>query len=203
METNNTIGGTNAQVKRDNSEGERRRAHPIKHFRVITKHRHTVMKHCFRAGIPIRGLLHDLSKYSPTEFLPGAKFFDGSRSPTELERAAHGYSRAWVHHKGRNRHHFEYWTDYHPVTKQMVPVKMPLKFVIEMFCDRVAACKVYKGREYDCASPYEYFARGSAKKRMHEDTGALLERLLVMLRDEGEDKTFAYIRRDLRGKKDY
>lgn len=47
-------------------------AHPIKHFITITKHRHRVMLHCFKAGIPFQGLTHDLSKYSPTEFIPGA-----------------------------------------------------------------------------------------------------------------------------------
>ena len=199
METTNKTADTNGKTEKSGAK----RAHPFKHFRVITKHRHTVLRHCLRAGIPLRGLLHDLSKYSPTEFLPSARFFDGSRSPTELERAAHGFSKAWVHHKGRNRHHFEYWTDYHPETKAIVPVKMPLKFVLEMFCDRVAASKVYKGRDYNDACPYEYFINGRAKKRMHEETAALLEKLLLMLRDEGEKKTFAYIRKEVRGKKDY
>ncbi|MBR5949561.1 MAG: catalase [Clostridia bacterium] len=161
------------------------------------------MKHCFRAGIPLRGLLHDLSKYSPAEFIPSAKNFVGTRSPNEIEREKQGFSYAWMHHKGRNRHHFEYWTDYHPVTKAMTPVKMPTKFLIEMFCDRVAASKVYKGRDYNDACPYEYFNRGSARKRMHEETSAMLEKLLIMLRDEGEKKTFAYIKKELKGKKDY
>ena len=181
----------------------KQKAHPFKHFRVVTKHRHAVMRHCFLAGIPLRGLLHDLSKYSPAEFIPSAKNFVGTRSPNEIEREKQGFSYAWMYHKGRNRHHFEYWTDYHPVTKAMTPVKMPMKFLIEMFCDRVAASKVYKGKDYHDGCAYEYFIRGSAKKRMHEDTAALLEKLLVMLRDEGEKKTFAYIRRELRGRKDY
>ena len=85
--------------------------HPIKHFLTITKHRHVVIYHCFKAGILWQGLRHDLSKYSPTEFREGAKFFLGDRSPTEAERREYGYSKAWMHHKGRNRHHFEYWTD--------------------------------------------------------------------------------------------
>lgn len=179
------------------------KAHPFKHFRVVSKHRHAVMRHCFLAGIPLRGLLHDLSKFSPSEFIPSAKNFVGTRSPNEIEREKQGFSYAWMHHKGRNRHHFEYWTDYHPQTKQMMPVKMPTKFLIEMFCDRVAASKVYKGKDYDDSCPYEYFNRGSARKRMHEETAAMLEKLLIMLRDEGEKKTFRYIRKELRGKKDY
>ena len=122
-------------------------SHPFRHYRTITKHRHRVIAHCFRAGIGFRGLFHDLSKYSPTEFLPGAKYYQGTRSPNEREREALGYSAAWMHHKGRNRHHFEYWTDLNMQTKRYEPVKMPVRYVKEMFCDRVAASKIYQGRQ--------------------------------------------------------
>ncbi|MDE6031823.1 MAG: catalase, partial [Oscillospiraceae bacterium] len=117
----------------------------IGHFRTITRHRHKVIAHCAKAGIFWQGLLHDLSKYSPTEFWQGVKYYQGTRSPNEGEREAYGYSLAWMHHKGRNKHHFEYWTDYYPPTKTVQPVKMPLRYVAEMFCDRVAASKVYMG----------------------------------------------------------
>ena len=82
------------------------------HFCTITRHRHQVIKHCKKAGILWQGLRHDLSKYTPTEFIPGVKFYTGHRSPNEGEREVFGYSKAWMHHKGRNRHHFEYWVDY-------------------------------------------------------------------------------------------
>ena len=98
-------------------------AHPIKHFRTITRHRHKVIANCARAGILRQGLIHDLSKYSPTEFIPGAKYFQGTRSPNEKERELYGYSQAWLHHKGRNRHHYEYWNDYNPKTKQIENVE--------------------------------------------------------------------------------
>ncbi len=169
--------------------------HPIKHFLTITNHRHKVIANCARAGILWQGLRHDLSKYSPTEFIPGAKFFQGDRSPNEKEREIYGSSRAWMHHKGRNRHHYEYWNDYNPKTKQNENVEMPTRFLIEMFCDRVAASKIYNGKNYTDAHPYEYFLRVKGKHRMHENTEAMLNKLLEMLRDEGEEKTFAYIRR--------
>lgn len=169
-------------------------AHPIKHFRTITRHRHKVIANCARAGILRQGLIHDLSKYSPTEFIPGAKYFQGTRSPNEKERELYGYSQAWMHHKGRNRHHYEYWNDYNPKSKQIENVEMPVKYVIEMFCDRVAASKIYNGENYTDGAPFTYFCRIRGKHRMHPNTEALLEKLLVMLRDEGEEKTFAYIR---------
>ena len=173
------------------------------HLRTIRQHRRMVMIHCFKAGIPIMGLLHDLSKYSPTEFIPGVLYYQGNRSPNEREREVEGASRAWMHHKGRNRHHFEYWTDYSPITKRMSPVKMPLRYVVEMFCDRVGACKTYKGKAYTSSDPYDYFMRGNAKNVMHPETAALLEKLLVMLRDDGEKKVFRYIRKELMKKRDY
>ena len=169
-------------------------AHPIKHFRTITRHRHKVIVNCARAGILRQGLIHDLSKYSPTEFIPGAKYFQGTRSPNEKERELYGYSQAWMHHKGRNRHHYEYWNDYNPKTKQIENVEMPVKYVIEMFCDRVAASKIYNGKNYTDGAPFTYFCRIRGKHRMPPNPEALLEKLLVMLRDEGEEKTFAYIR---------
>ncbi|MBD9047614.1 MAG: catalase [Ruminococcus sp.] len=169
--------------------------HFIKHFRTITRHRHKVIAHCAKAGILWQGLWHDLSKYSPTEFIPGAKYYQGTRSPNEKERELYGYSKAWMHHKGRNRHHYEYWNDYNPKSKQIENVEMPLNYVIEMFCDRVAASKIYNGASYTDRDSLDYFGRVKGKHRMHENTEKLLEELLTMLSEKGEEETFAYIRK--------
>lgn len=169
------------------------------HFITITKHRHVVIKHCKKAGIFWQGLRHDLSKYSPTEFLPGVKYYTGKRSPNEGERSEYGYSLAWMHHKGRNKHHFEYWTDYNPKSKVVEPVKMPIKYVAEMFCDRVAAGKIYNGSNYTDDSPLEYFLRAKSRRVIHPETSELLENLLSMLSKEGEDKTFAYLKKLVKG----
>lgn len=169
-----------------------------KHFMTVTRHRRQVRINCFRAGLYFQGLTHDLSKFSPEEFIISCKMYQGTRSPNEAEREDKGYSSAWMHHKGRNKHHFEYWTDYNPVTKKMSPVKMPLRYVCEMFCDRVAASKIYMGENYTDASPLDYFNKGKARRMIHPDTSALLEKLLVMLSQKGEEYTFAFIRRLLR-----
>ncbi|MBQ1705913.1 MAG: catalase [Clostridia bacterium] len=177
--------------------------HPWKHFRTVTHHRHLVIRHCFKAGIGWQGLSHDLSKYSPVEFWTSAVHYQGTRSPNDHEREVRGYSRSWLHHKGRNKHHHEYWTDYNMKTHQVEPVKMPLKYVIEMFCDRIAACKTYQGENYTDAKPLEYFNRGIGKHVMHAETGEFLKKLLTMLADEGEDRTFAWIRQYRREHRDY
>ncbi len=170
-------------------------AKPIKHFRTITKHRHRVIAHCSKVGILWQGLRHDLSKYTPTEFLEGARNYkEGKRSPNEEARAKNGYSLAWMHHKGRNRHHFEYWTDTSPVTRRVEPVEMPIRFVAEMFCDRVAASKIYRGKEYTDASALEYFERGRDRRNMHPTTSDLLESWLRLLAEQGEAAAFAAVR---------
>ncbi len=167
--------------------------HPVKHFNTITKHRHIVIRHCFKAGVFWQGLRHDLSKYSPTEFIPGMKYYAGTFSPNETERKLYGHSLAWIHHKGRNKHHFEYWTDYNPVSKVVEPVKMPMRYVAEMFCDRVAAGKIYNKEAYSDKDPLEYFMRAKGRRFIHPETSDLLENLLVMLNEKGEDETFRYI----------
>ena len=180
--------------------------HPIRHFKTITQHKLLVMKYCFRLGLYWQGLLHDLSKYSPVEFFVGAKYWQGTCSPNNAERKATGVSRAWLHHKGRNKHHFEYWIDY-AVGKDlsgenmpMVGMKMPEKYVAEMFCDRVAASRVYMGEKYTDRSPWEYYDRYKWHYIIHPETAAQLESALRVLRDEGEEAAFAWVRQNLLGK---
>lgn len=171
------------------------------HFKTITKHRHKVIRNCFKCGILWQGLRHDLSKYSPREFVPGAKYYSGTRSPNELERQKYGYSAAWMHHKGRNRHHYEYWTDVNIKTKNVEPIKMPAKFLAEMFCDRIAASKIYNGKNYTDSHPLEYFLKGRARFHMHPQTAKELEFLLKTLAEKGEDAAFKYAKRMVKEEK--
>lgn len=173
----------------------------MKHLQTVTLHKILVMQGCFKVGLYRQGLLHDLSKFSPTEFLVGARYYQGNRSPNNAEREDIGYSSSWLHHKGINRHHFEFWVDYNLRGKDgespLVPVKMPGRYVVEMLMDRIAASKVYLGDSYTDESPLKYFDGGRARKFMHPETAALLEKLLRMLAENGEDYTFSYIRSKL------
>ena len=156
------------------------------------------MKECFKVGLYRQGLLHDLSKYSPTEFLVGCRYYQGNRSPNNAEREATGYSKAWLHHKGRNKHHFEYWMDYSNVTHRNDPVEMPYNYEVEMFCDRVAASKIYNGSLYKETDPIDYFNAKHGQRTIHPKTSDEIEKLLKMLASEGEDATFAYIREQMK-----
>ena len=180
--------------------------HPVEHFKTVSEHRRLVRNYCFRLGLYRQGLMHDLTKYSPTEFWRGAKYWQGTRSPNNKEREVTGVSRAWLHHKGRNKHHFEYWIDYminEDGTVGFGGNPMPKKYIAEMFCDRIAACRVYMGDKYTDASAYDYYMKGTATRvgpLIHPETAAELEKMLKVLKDEGEDAAFAYVRRWLKEK---
>lgn len=172
-----------------------------RHFKTITHHRILVMRGCFCVGLYWQGLTHDLSKYSPTEFMVGAKYYQGNRSPNGAEREDKGYSEAWIHHKGRNKHHWEYWTDMLPETKRYDPVPVPRKYLAEMVMDRIAASKTYQGNAYTDASALNYLLGSREQNLMHPQTRRELEFILTMLRDHGEKHTFYYIKNELlRGK---
>lgn len=175
------------------------------HLKTINHHKMLVMRSCFKIGLYRQGLLHDLSKYSPVEFIPGVRYYQGGRrSPNNAEREENGVSLAWLHHKGRNKHHLEYWIDYGTGTTSQCPMvgcKMPVKYVLEMFCDRVAASKNYNRDTYTDKDPYEYYQKSRDHYLIHPESRELLERLLLMLRDQGEETTFRYIRTEILHKK--
>ena len=167
------------------------------HLHTVNSHRRLVRKYCFKLGLYRQGMMHDLSKYSPSEFIPGVKYYqDGHRSPNNAQREDEGVSKAWLHHKGRNKHHFEYWIDYDVDGNSTIlaGMKMPVKYVAEMFCDRVAASRIYNKDKYKDSDPLDYYIKGLGHYIMHPETDALLHNLLKMLADKGEEYTFSYIK---------
>lgn len=170
----------------------------IHHFKTITNHKLLVMKYCFKVGLYKQGLLHDLSKYSWVEFSAGIKYYMGNRSPNAIEKLEEGYSKAWLHHKGRNKHHFEYWIDYGPNPAEgLIGMKMPTNFVVEMFIDRMCASKNYEKESYKDNSALEYYNRGKEYYVIHEETRTLLELLLNKLVTDGEEATLTFIKNEL------
>ena len=174
-----------------------------KHLRTIVHHKNLVRKGCFQIGLYKQGMLHDLSKYTPTEFLVGCKYYRGYMSPNNVERKERGYSSAWLHHKGRNKHHLEYWIDYAADETQsgehngMVGMKMPVRYVCEMFIDRVSASKNYQKDKYTDSSALIYYEKSCDHYIIHPDTAALLEYMLVMLARRGEKETYAYVKNEI------
>ena len=167
--------------------------HALGHFKTITHHKLLVMGYCFRVGLIRQGLMHDMSKYAWTEFHIGAKYYTGTRSPNAREREEIGYSTAWLHHKGRNRHHLEYWIDY-GADMQLMGHPMPTRYMVELCLDRIAACRVYHGKAYTDRDPLEYLNRSRDSRMMHPETKRQVVEILTMLAEKGERETLRYIR---------
>ena len=167
----------------------------FKHLHLVNRHRFKVFCLCFRAGEPLRGLLHDLSKYGPEEFFEGVKYYEGNYSPIRNCKIENGYSKAWIHHIGRNKHHYEYWFDFSIEHQKYMPIKIPINYVKEMICDRIAASKVYLKDKYTKSSALEYFNRTSDGKEMHPETCTLLKSWLELVADLGENEAIKIIKK--------
>ncbi len=165
-----------------------------KHFKTVCRHKLVVYQECRACGITWRGIVHDLSKFSPTEFLPSARYFQGDKSPIEAQKAAEGYSVAWLHHKGHNKHHWEWWTDFGE-NGEVIANKMPPVYVIEMICDWIGAGKVYGGGSWTQAEPLNYYNKVKNDRHFHQETEELVVRLLELIQDKGLDEFHRVCRR--------
>lgn len=154
----------------------------FKHLALVTRHRWRVFLHCVKCGIPMRGLLHDLSKFSPAEFFESARYYQGNRSPIGVCRRENGRSLAWLHHKGRNPHHIEYWFDedceVHPM--------MPYKYAVECICDKLAATKTYAGKDYKENMPLRHWTAYGSSVSGNERTKAFIVKVFSDLTVLGE-----------------
>ncbi len=158
----------------------------LKHFKLITRHKWIVFKLCCKIGEPWRGFMHDWSKYSPTEFLEGVKYYVGTYSPINECKKNVGYSKAWLHHKGRNKHHVEYWFDER--APQQTPI-IPYKYAAEMICDKLAAGMVYKGKNFTNEYELEYWKKEKDNIHINENTKNFITEVLTQVLEKGIDNT--------------
>lgn len=156
------------------------------HLRTVHRHRAMVRKLCFKCGLYWQGITHDLSKYSPTEFWNGVKFYTGTASPHVGERKVFGYSKAWIHHHNRNKHHTEYWQDIDKDGKA-TPIDMPGKYFLEMVCDRIAASMIYLGDRYTDSAPLEYYKSHMDENQFSSRTHNRLNYELTYISEYGFD----------------
>ena len=138
----------------------------FKHFHKICTHKKWVFHYCRKAGIGWRGFWHDMSKFSPTEFWESVKYYQGDSSPIDAAKKDKGWSKAWMHHKGRNRHHYEYWIDNFDNGGEALI--MPFDDALELLCDYLAAGRAYMGKGFSYTAEYQWW-RGKQSKplKMH------------------------------------
>ncbi len=154
----------------------------FKHLSLITKHKLIVFKLCCKCGLFWRGVMHDMSKYSLTEFIEGVKYYTGKGSPISICRRLNGYSQAWIHHINHNKHHVEYWLDLEN-KKQM---NMPYKYAVESICDKISASKCYNKNNYTDASPLNYWLKHCEQIPTNENMKNFFTKVLTDLKDYGE-----------------
>lgn len=153
----------------------------FKHFHKICKHKRWVFHYCRLAGIPFRGLMHDMSKFGPSEFFGNVRWYgDGTRSPIDNCKDVNGLSYAWQHHKGRNKHHYEYWTDRFDQGGYALP--MPDTYLVEMLCDYLGAGIAYNGKKkFTYSNEYEWWKNKQTHCSMHPYNKAFIEACLNWL----------------------
>ena len=148
----------------------------IMHLKTILLHKWYVGRECFKQGLYWQGIVHDLSKFSYIEFFYSAKYFNGTSTPIGREKIEKGYSLAWLNHKAKNKHHWEYWTDFYDGVIKAVPI--PEKYIREMACDMIGASKTYSKEKYRREMPWEYFDERRDKFLMTDENKHLLEHYL-------------------------
>lgn len=136
--------------------------------------------------MPVRGLMHDLSKFSPIEFLESAKYYTGTSSPIDVCKKDKGISMAWMNHKSKNKHHYEYFID--NFDNGGTALKMPYKFVAELVCDYLAAGQAYMKKEFSYKGEYEWWENKKSKPiLMHEKTLRFIDCILYELTIKPEE----------------
>lgn len=167
----------------------------FKHLNKILTHKRWVAHYCFMCGLYRQGIMHDMSKFSPTEFWESVKYYQGTRSPIDACKEDKGYSMAWFHHRGRNKHHWEFWMD--DFEKGSIPKKMPFKYALEMICDYLGAGRAYAGKDFTMETEYNWWLKKKTTAKMHADTFAFACEIMDHMKEIGIEKTLkdkAYIK---------
>lgn len=167
----------------------------FKHLNKILTHKRWVAHYCFMCGLYWQGIMHDMSKFSPTEFWESVKYYQGTRSPIDACKEDKGYSMAWFHHRGRNKHHWEFWMD--DFEKGSIPKKMPFKYALEMICDYLGAGRAYAGKGFTMESEYNWWLKKKTTAKMHADTFTFACEIMDHMKEIGIEKTLkdkAYIK---------
>lgn len=137
----------------------------IQHLYTIGIHKWYVFKVCKDLNILWRGITHDMSKFSYQEFIPSARYFHKGVSPLKVMKIKDGYCLAWNHHKGVNRHHWEWWLDC--TEGNLYSICPEWKDILEMFADWVGAGIAYNSGKFYQEEPLNYLLLRKDLNFMH------------------------------------
>jgi len=114
----------------------------LKYFKAVMRHKWFVFLECCKLGIPLLGIIHDLSKFTLSEWRGYARYFYGKRTPS----VEFDFDRAWLHHQHRNKHHWQRWLltlDSVRSDGKFIAMIMPEKYQREMLADWRGAGRAY------------------------------------------------------------
>ena len=155
------------------------------HLKTVFKHKYWVWYYMNKCDHGWRGLWHDMSKFSPTEFWESVKYYSGTCSPIDACKEDKGVSMAWMHHKGRNPHHYEYWMD--NFDKGGEAKQMPWKYRVEMICDYLGAARAYMGKNFSYKAELEWWHKKlDLPRAQHYADKEFVTRILEQLAYEEE-----------------
>jgi len=138
-----------------------------KYLLYVIRHKYYVFIECRKEGLIWQGIVHDLSKFNPVEFIPYTDRFFSERGYAPDVLTAFWY--AWLHHQHRNKHHWNHWVvDQH----EQRALQMPDKYVIEMICDWRAMGRDFKDTAKD------FYTKNMDKIILHPLTRIDVERKL-------------------------
>ena len=155
----------------------------LRHLKVILTHKYYVFKYCCKCGIIWRGIVHDLSKFSYTEFVNNARYYVEGKSPIDFQKEHIGYAISWFHHKGRNSHHHEYWFD--RFKEGCYATRLPVDDAIESVCDNIAASITYSGKDkFSFTNLYDnWWRKNLASEKMHPDYSEFKDTVFSILKN--------------------
>lgn len=144
-----------------------------KYLWTVLKHKWFVLTCVKRTGISFlpRLLLHDLSKFLPSEFFPYARYW--AKNPKErTERDVQEFEKAWALHCRRNKHHWQHWLmEPGQGDDRLICSPMDDDSLFELVCDWRAAGLAYNGID----DSKEYYVREGYRMCFHPQTRYLLE----------------------------
>jgi len=150
----------------------------LAYARYVIRHKCYVLRACRRTGTSLwRGLVHDLSKFLPSEWGPYAKTFyrpDGTSQYHETEE----FNVAWLRHQRRNPHHWQAWLLVMD-RGDILPMRMPMVYVREMIADWIGAGLAITGK----MEVREWYSKSKDNMKLHPETRQLVEDLLVQVQD--------------------
>ena len=143
----------------------------LKYLRYLFKHKWYVFIECCKLGIPFAGIIHDWSKFRPSEFFPYVNYFYGDCDLYgKYGFYFDAFDFAWLHHQNRNPHHWQYWVLLEDNgTKKVLP--MPDRYCREMLADWKGAGKAITGKN----ETKEWYLKNKDKMDLHPETRRWIE----------------------------